>query len=518
MYISIIIIFILFVYGAFSTIFHSTDMVGHIGKLYGEANLNLFGYLAYLDLLILLYPLYRLYKNENLFQKIDFFVGWMMFFISLILLQSLTLEFNQSGSVGTTLKLFLLPYIGKAGIWLLWLLTLMVSLVLLYDEIPELQLAYKKLIKWREPLIKSIQNFLSRFDNPFFEEQSTDVMTTLVSQKRDSKENQSENIKLKRAKKIVQKKRRVKKSLDAQIPNKDNRHLENATLEDKYIEKKISKKTIQKSKRNIVAELEENNQLLKHIERGKIKKPKNFTLPKLDFLEKAPKYSKKIDEVEIDKKIGELIGKLAQFKIKGDIYRTYSGPFVTTFELKLAPNIKVSKILNLQDDLAMALSAETIRIQAPIPGKDVVGIEIPNDSFDTVYLRDILEHSIFTNSKSPLTLAMGKDIVGNPFVTDRKKLPHLLIAGTTRSGKSVGINAMILSLLYRNDPDHLKLMLIDPRMLELSIYNDIPHLLTPVIIDIAKAIVALANMVSEMERRYILMAESRTKRLLKKEI
>lgn len=135
----------------------------------------------------------------------------------------------------------------------------------------------------------------------------------------------------------------------------------------------------------------------------------------------------------------------------------------------------------MQDDLAMALRAKTIRIQAPVPGKDVVGIEIPNNQIETIYLREILENDLFANSTSPLTLALGKDIVGNPFVTDLKKLPHLLIAGTTGSGKSVGINAMILSLLYKNSPAQLKLIMIDPKMLEFSIYNDIPHLLTPVI-------------------------------------
>ncbi|EFK97316.1 cell division protein FtsK, partial [sediment metagenome] len=186
---------------------------------------------------------------------------------------------------------------------------------------------------------------------------------------------------------------------------------------------------------------------------------------------------------------------------------------VTTFEFKPAPHVKVSKILGLQDDLAMALSAETIRIQAPIPGRDVVGIEIPNDETQTIYLREILEDPIFRESKSPLTVALGKDIVGRPFVTDIKKLPHLLIAGTTGSGKSVGINAMILSLLYRNDPDQLKLMMIDPKMLEFSIYNDIPHLITPVITSPKKAIAALSNMVGEMERRYMLMAENRTKNI-----
>jgi S-DNA-T family DNA segregation ATPase FtsK/SpoIIIE len=175
--------------------------------------------------------------------------------------------------------------------------------------------------------------------------------------------------------------------------------------------------------------------------------------------------------------------------------------------------VKVSKILTLQDDLAMALKAETIRIQAPVPGKDVVGIEIPNKHIETIYLKEILDSDIFKKSSSPLTIALGKDIVGNPFVTDLKKLPHLLIAGTTGSGKSVGINAMLLSLLYRNSPDTLRLLMIDPKMLEFSIYNDIPHLLTPVITQPKQAIVALSNMVTEMERRYKLMSHTRAKNI-----
>jgi len=214
------------------------------------------------------------------------------------------------------------------------------------------------------------------------------------------------------------------------------------------------------------------------IDKGVVAKPKNFKLPKIDFLQKAPKVTKKVNEAEIDRKIEDLLAKLAQFRVDGDVVRTYSGPLVTTFEFKPAPNVKVSKILGLQDDLAMALSAETIRIQAPIPGRDVVGIEIPNETIDTIYLREILESNVFKESSSPLTVALGMDIVGKPFVTDIKKLPHLLIAGTTGSGKSVGINAMILSLLYRNDPDQLKLMLIDPKMLEFAAYEDMPHLIT----------------------------------------
>ncbi|WP_439098275.1 DNA translocase FtsK [Campylobacter devanensis] len=263
----------------------------------------------------------------------------------------------------------------------------------------------------------------------------------------------------------------------------------------------------------ILNEVAENKQLLSQIETGKIEKPKDFMLPSLDFLKDPPKRSKAINEVEIDQKIADLLDKLRRFKIDGDVVRTYSGPVVTTFEFKPAAHVKVSKILTLQDDLAMALKAQTIRIQAPIPGKDVVGIEIPNKNIETIYLKEILQSDIYKNAKSELTLALGKDIVGDPFITDLKKLPHLLIAGTTGSGKSVGINAMVLSLLYRNSPKTLRLIMIDPKMLEFSMYNDIPHLLTPVITEPKKAIAVLANLVAEMERRYKIMSQTRTKNI-----
>ena len=161
----------------------------------------------------------------------------------------------------------------------------------------------------------------------------------------------------------------------------------------------------------------------------------------------------------------------------------------------------------------MALRAETIRIQSPIPGKDVVGIEIPNKDIETIYLREIFESEIFKTASSPLTVALGKDIVGQPFVADLKKLPHLLIAGTTGSGKSVGVNALILSLLYRNSPKTLRLIMVDPKMVEFSVYEDIPHLLTPIITEPKKAITALGNVVAEMERRYRLMADSKVKNI-----
>ncbi|WP_181341987.1 DNA translocase FtsK [Helicobacter pylori] len=261
----------------------------------------------------------------------------------------------------------------------------------------------------------------------------------------------------------------------------------------------------------MVKELSENKEILDGLDYGEVQKPKDYELPTTQLLNAVCLKETSLDENEIDQKIQDLLSKLRTFKIDGDIIRTYSGPIVTTFEFRPAPSVKVSRILGLSDDLAMTLCAESIRIQAPIKGKDVVGIEIPNSQSQIIYLREILESELFQKSSSPLTLALGKDIVGNPFITDLKKLPHLLIAGTTGSGKSVGVNAMILSLLYKNPPDQLKLVMIDPKMVEFSIYADIPHLLTPIITDPKKAIGALQSVAKEMERRYSLMSEYKVK-------
>lgn len=528
MKIALIVTSILFIYAAFSTLFLGTGLVGNIGEKIGQTNLFLFGYLAYINLFILFYPLYRLFKESSKAKEIDFYLGWILLFISLIFLESLVFDLEKAGFIGTQIVEFLEPYIGKAGLWLSWLLITLLSLVFILDDdfspedinFPTPSLGtfaslYGKLSYAGKAVFKKLST------NPFAAPRLEDEMMPLMKVV-DKREAAGANAVKKMERQKPEPSSYVQESVRWEEENDDpvieeittlEKEMEEVLEEESSAKEPLSQMPKSSSHVTIVDELEENSKLLEQIEKGKVEKPKNFRLPKLDFLQKAPKTTRKMNEAEIDRKIGELLAKLEQFKIEGDVVRTYSGPLVTTFEFKPAPHVKVSKILNLQDDLAMALQAETIRIQAPIPGRDVVGIEIPNDTVDTIYLREILESDIFRSSGSPLTVALGKDIVGKPFVTDIKKLPHILIAGTTGSGKSVGINAMILSLLYRNDPDHLKLMLIDPKMLEFSIYNDIPHLLTPVIIDAKKAIAALANMVGEMERRYKLMAENRTKNI-----
>ncbi|UPT78225.1 DNA translocase FtsK [Sulfurovum sp. XGS-02] len=518
MKITIIITAILFIYAAFSTIFHETALVGDIGKKMGDTNLYLFGYLAYINFFVLFYPLYKLYSDPRVRKNIDFYLGWILFFISLILFSALVLEAQDRGFIGTQIVEFLYPLIGKAGLWLFWLMIMALSLVFIIDDDfdfsrfkmnrPGASLSFS----WVGSSFSMLGRGLKKiFTNPFASPSLEDEMMPVL----DVAEEKPKRARVKRKPDVKKAATKTEPETVHALDESDDPVLNEILELEHEMETSIAaeKAAAGKSHVEIINELEENSKLMEQIEKGKVVKPKNFKLPKLDFLQKAPKTTKKVNEGEIDRKIEELLSKLQQFNVEGDVVRTYSGPLVTTFEFKPAPNVKVSKILNLQDDLAMALSAETIRIQAPIPGRDVVGIEIPNETVDTIYLREILESDLFKNSSSPLTVALGKDIVGKPFITDIKKLPHLLIAGTTGSGKSVGINAMILSLLYRNDPDQLKLMLIDPKMLEFSIYNDIPHLITPVITEPKKAIAALANMVGEMERRYKLMAENRTKNI-----
>ncbi|WP_020588366.1 DNA translocase FtsK [Desulfobacter curvatus] len=236
-----------------------------------------------------------------------------------------------------------------------------------------------------------------------------------------------------------------------------------------------------------------------------IRETPDFVLPGLSFLDEKLKIRRQIDTNELQNKASILKKKLEDFNVKGEVVEILPGPVITTFEYRPAPGIKLSKIVGLSDDLALALAAISIRIVAPIPGRDVVGIEIPNDERELVNLREMIASKEFVQSKSLLTLGLGKDLLGQPVATKMDKMPHLLIAGATGTGKSVGLNSMIISLLYKATPDEVKLIMIDPKRIELSVYNDIPHLITPVVTDMKKATNALFWAVREMERRYELL-------------
>ncbi len=229
-------------------------------------------------------------------------------------------------------------------------------------------------------------------------------------------------------------------------------------------------------------------------------------LPSIDLLDRPNRSENPIEQEVLDKVSRLVEAKLKEFGVQVNVVAVYPGPVITRFELDLAPGVKVSKITNLSKDLARSLSAKSVRVVEVIPGKSVIGIEIPNKHREIVNLIEIIESDEFKNSASPLTMAIGKDIAGDPVVVDLGKMPHLLVAGTTGSGKSVAVNTMILSLLYKSSPDDVRLIMIDPKMLELSVYEGIPHLLSEVVTDMKDAANALRWCVGEMERRYKLMS------------
>ncbi|MBI5491893.1 MAG: DNA translocase FtsK 4TM domain-containing protein [Deltaproteobacteria bacterium] len=240
-----------------------------------------------------------------------------------------------------------------------------------------------------------------------------------------------------------------------------------------------------------------------------------FRLPPLSLLDQVPEKSTSIDSKTLLENSHVLEKKLLDFGIEGRVLEVRPGPVVTMYEFEPAPGVKVGRITNLSDDLALAMKAMSIRIIAPIPGKSVVGIEVPNQSKEMIRLREMLEGPAFQKSRSRLSLALGKDISGNPYVADLAKMPHLLVAGATGTGKSVSVNAMILSILFKATPEDVRFLMVDPKMLELSAYEGIPHLITPVITDPKKAAGALKSIVTEMGRRYKLMAEKGSKNIEK---
>ncbi|WP_434667669.1 DNA translocase FtsK 4TM domain-containing protein [Aeromonas sp. NJAU223] len=234
--------------------------------------------------------------------------------------------------------------------------------------------------------------------------------------------------------------------------------------------------------------------------------PNMAPLPSLELLDRPPAKTQMMSKDELDR-MGRLVeAKLADYNVQAKVVGVYPGPVITRFELDLAPGMKASKITNLSRDLARSLSASSVRVVEVIPGKTFVGIELPNRVRQTVYLRETLDCEAFTGSHNPLTMGLGQDIAGEPVVVNLAKMPHLLVAGTTGSGKSVGVNTMIISMLYKSSPEDLRFIMIDPKMLELSVYEGIPHLLTEVVTDMKDAANALRWCVGEMERRYKLMS------------
>lgn len=295
------------------------------------------------------------------------------------------------------------------------------------------------------------------------------------------------------AKKKKREKAKLEKSQPVETEVKKRKRVEPAIISPERTEPELADKTIKEEDAGGPVEF--------------LEAKGTYQLPPLNLLSQPSKDINELDKDTLIENSKILEKKLNDFDCAGQVLEVRPGPVVTMYEFEPAPGVKVGKITNLANDLALAMKAASIRVVAPIPGKSVVGIEIPNEKRTPICFRELLEYPMFLNSSSHLSLALGKEISGIPYVGDLSKMPHLLIAGATGSGKSVFVNAMIMSILFKATPEDVRFLMIDPKMLELSAYEGIPHLLTPVITDARKATAVLKTIVAEMEKRYKLMAE-----------
>jgi len=361
-------------------------------------------------------------------------------------------EFSSGGIIGIPLKIFLAKFCNNAGAALILILFWLIGIIMATGF--------------------SMMIFIKQCKQVIFA--LADIIKTFYLKNQTSR------------------KERKKKGIDKnnKINNKKREIIIKATDE-------MAEKTVLKNKQELFSLMNDDN----------------FTLPSVDFLNDLKDKSISVNDEKLLVQSKLLEKKLEDFSVHGRVVAVSPGPVITTFEYQPAPGVKINKIVNLGDDLALALKAISIRIVAPIPGKAVIGIEIPNSSRHMVAFKDVVVSEAFKKMKDGLALCLGKDIVGNPVVSDLAKMPHLLVAGATGTGKSVGLNAMICSLLYKFNPDEVKLIMVDPKRIELSMYDGIPHLITPVVTDVKKATNALFWAVQEMEKRYKLLAEKKVRNI-----
>ncbi len=451
----------------FSSIQHFSNLCGRVGAFLSDILLNLFGFISFLIPPIIFYFGWKIYKHDNWhwldILKMLFPVIFFLFFASLFFAQFYTkaIKFRGSdifisGFVFNAIVTYLraqsrLSVIGTAIFTtLLFLVSCLLAFNLNYKNVWDFLL--NLLIKIENFIIKIVKIFKEKFNSPKKEN---------VFDKREKEKKQP--ITKKKTKKIKEEKPKLKDEVTV-------------TAEDT-------------------------------VETGEV-------FPPDSILTDPPKDTDKIDDNYLNNKKELLLEKFNDFGITGNVTDIITGPVVTLFEFEPAPGIKLSKITSLANDLTMALKALSVRIIAPIPGKSVVGIEIPNEKRKVVFFKELIQSDYYKTSKAPLTIALGKTVDGTPYISNLAEMPHLLVAGSTGSGKSVCINTMLISILYNATAEDVRFILVDPKMLELSVYNGIPHLLLPVITDPEKAAVALRWAIGEMDRRYELLANAEVRNIV----
>tara|TARA_B100002051_G_scaffold253781_1_gene268011 strand:+ start:3757 stop:6054 length:2298 start_codon:yes stop_codon:yes gene_type:complete len=465
------------------------NLGGPLGALISDFLMSLIGFGSYLFLLICsTWCIQTLFLNNSSYTKLDNLlriVSSIFFLICFCAIGEFYFQNNFGGYLGELIFKNLSSLVGEIGalIFLVILIIPSISMSLNFSWLKAVDYFGKKLIT----LIKVISKFLLKFFNKIFQ-----ILNSFFL----------------KIKKIVS---YTKNSIPEKKNNKTKPKISNTAGANEFKERpEIPTKQ---------GELPIEDNDLKIVPKKEIKSSdnqndeKNIVMPSTELLDRALDDGESLSENELNQIASLLETKLDEFGIEATVESVIPGPVVTRFEIQPAPGTKASKITNIAQDIARSLSVSSVRVVEVIEGKSFVGIEIPNNNRKMVRLTEILSSDAFKNSSSSLSLALGKDISGNPVVADLAKMPHLLVAGTTGSGKSVGLNAMLLSLLFKSDPEEVRMILIDPKMLELSVYDGIPHLLTPVITDMSNASNGLRWCVAEMDRRYKLMSITGVKSL-----
>ncbi|MEI6893269.1 MAG: DNA translocase FtsK 4TM domain-containing protein [Colwellia sp.] len=507
------------------------NLGGAVGAYLSDLFLNLFGLLAYSLPFVVAIVGWLLFQRFHQLMKLDYLtlglklIGFFMFYIGVTSLASMNFDdifyFSAGGILGDVLSKTLLPYFSFIGSTLLFLLFACAGFVLLtgfswlkfidsvgkYTIIVVLWLAQRP--KWFKKHFGSDNaSFVQRIKahrkqaGPIGISQASGAEDNLSSSKAS---NDLPNHVLNKASKnepFID----ISELMAGPVVGNVQDHVSDIEITAAFAQ--VEKPNVADDKvPNPLAPVKQNLATDNgQVNLVAVDKPAVPEMPSIDLLDRPDKAKNPINQDELEQVSRLVEAKLLDFGVQAQVVSVYPGPVITRFELDLAPGVKVNKITSLAKDLARALSAISVRVVEIIPGKSVIGLELPNIHREIVYLSEVISCSAFTESSSPLAMVLGKDIAGDPVVVDLGKMPHLLVAGTTGSGKSVGVNTMIVSLLYKSTPEDVRMIMIDPKMLELSVYEGIPHLLAEVVTDMKDAANALRWCVGEMERRYKVMS------------
>lgn len=509
------------------------NLGGSVGAYLSDLFLNLFGLIAYSLPFVIAIVGWLLFQRFHVLLKLDYLtlglklIGFFMFYLGVTSLASMNFDdifyFSAGGILGDVLSKTLLPYFSFVGSTLLFLLFTCAGFVLLtgfswlkfIDSVGQYAIVGAL---WLANAPKLIKTHFGTSEDHNDNDELGNVKSRLVENKASIELPELFNVE---EEPVTSTAAKSEPFIDISVlmsePSVGN-------IQDHVSEKEITAAFAEVEKPNVADDIQPPKQApmplpatLSAVEQSltddngqvnlvAVADNKFQGMPSIDLLDRPDKAKNPINQDELDQVSRLVEAKLLDFGVQAQVVSVYPGPVITRFELDLAPGVKVNKITSLSKDLARALSAISVRVVEVIPGKSVIGLELPNKHREIVYLSEVIACPAFEESASPLAMVLGKDIAGDPVVVDLGKMPHLLVAGTTGSGKSVGVNTMIVSLLYKSTPEDVRMIMIDPKMLELSVYEGIPHLLSEVVTDMKDAANALRWCVGEMERRYKVMS------------